>query len=171
ACYEVSVVLISSTQEGRTPLPVLTRGERDSGVVAQADIVPPFPTLETAALRNGEPAALPGDELTLTGHHLLGASAVSFAHPRVAVPPAPPTSVSDTEIKVPVPAIAAGVCVVAAMFGAPERTSNGLPLALAPRVTAGLPAAVSPNPNGAITLDLTCDPPVVPGQAVFLLIG
>ena len=43
--YAVEVVLIESTRRSRTPLPVLTRGEDDRGVSAQADLIPPFPTI------------------------------------------------------------------------------------------------------------------------------
>ena len=81
AAYEVSVVLIDSTQPNRTPLPVLTRGANDSGPVAQAAIEPPFPTLEAITLPDTQLVALIGDRLTLTGHHLTGASGVRFIQP------------------------------------------------------------------------------------------
>jgi hypothetical protein len=175
AAYEVSVVLIDSGQPVRTPLPVLTRGEDDSGVVAQAGVDPPFPTLEEAVPPNRQLAALVGDELRLTGSHLLGASGVRFAHPRVDLPDQPTVSVGDTEIEVAVPAqVAAGLCTVTAVFrqaGQPERTSNALPLPVAPRVS-GLPAnPVQRDPQGQAVVTLTCDPPVLARQAVFLLLG
>jgi len=175
AAYEVSVVLIDSGQPVRTPLPVLTRGENDSGVLAQAGVDPPFPALEEATPPNRQLAALVGDELTLTGRHLSGASGIGFANPRVDVPPQPTVSTADTEIKVVVPPqLPAGVCTVTALFsqpGQPERTSNELPLAVAPRVT-GLPAAPVPRDGtGTAIVNLTCDPQVLEGQAVFLLLG
>ncbi len=141
AAYEVSVVLIDSRQPVRTPLPVLTRGENDSGVLAQAGVDPPFPALKEATPPNRQLAALVGDELTLTGRHLSGASGVRFANPRVDLPAQPTVSTADTEIKVVVPAqLPAGVCTVAALFSQP-------------------------------IVNLTCDPQVLKGQAVFLLLG
>src|SRR5215213_2265781 len=50
--YHVSVVLIESARPARSPLPVLSRGTRDpvtgrdQGVTVQADMLPPYPTLE-----------------------------------------------------------------------------------------------------------------------------
>jgi hypothetical protein len=175
AAYEVSVVLIDSGQPARTPLPVLTRGENDSGIVSQAAVDPPFPTLEDATPPNRQLAALAGDELTLTGRRLSGASGVRFASPRVELAPQPVVSATDTEIKVVVPSqLPIGFCTVAALFsqpGQPDRTSNQLPLAVAPRVS-GLPAAPVPRNNaGAAIVTCTCDPPVRASQAAFLLLG
>src|SRR6266571_3077091 len=48
--YEVAVVLIESTRPTKTPLPVLTRGPGDSGITAQGDLIPPFPTIEEVVL-------------------------------------------------------------------------------------------------------------------------
>jgi hypothetical protein len=171
AYYEVSVVLISSTRGVRTPLPVLSRGEGDRGAVAQADTRPPFPTLLSAGLPNGEPAALAGEELVLSGHHLAGATEVSFAHPRAATVSAPPTTVADDQINVTVPATPAGVCAVTAVFGATGSTSNSLPVAVGPRIIGGLPANVARDAAGAVTVDLVCDPAMLPGQPVYLLLG
>ncbi|MGH8904998.1 MAG: DUF4255 domain-containing protein [Egibacteraceae bacterium] len=180
AAYEVSVVLIESTQPKRTPLPVLTRGEGDSGAVTQTGTVAPFPTLEAAVPPHDQPSALSGDELTLTGHHLAGASAVGFLHPLVEVPPALPASVSGAEIKVAVPGeLPAGVCAVAALFGQPDQpdhTSNGFPFAVAPQITSGLsPPSLArdtaPKTKDNVTVVLGCSPQVLPGQRAFLLLG
>ena len=82
--YEVAVVLIESTQQTRTPLPVLTRGPGDSGVTAQGSLIPPFPTIEEIVLPHPPSALLPDNlppadpkhdpnrsDLTLKGHDLL----------------------------------------------------------------------------------------------------
>ena len=51
AAYHVSVVLIEGAAT-RSPLPVLTRGKpdpvpsRESGIISQPDLLPPFPTLQ-----------------------------------------------------------------------------------------------------------------------------
>jgi hypothetical protein len=169
AYYEVSVVLISSTRGARTPLPVLSRGEGDRGAVAQADTLPPFPTLLSAEPPNGEPAALAGEELVLTGHHLTGATGVTFAHPRAAAVPAVPSSVADDRIVVPVPVTPAGVCAVTAEFAG--STSNSLPVAVCPDITGGLPVDLARGPDGSVTVQLVCEPPVLPEQPVYLLLG
>jgi len=70
--YEASVVLIDSGRPISAPLPVLTRGRDDSGVVAQADMIPPYPALSDLTLPNGQASALLGDTLTITGNHLDG---------------------------------------------------------------------------------------------------
>ncbi len=175
AAYEVSVVLIDSSQASRTPLPVLTRGENDRGAVAQASIDAPFPSLEAVAPPNRQLAALVGDRLTLTGRHLLGATSIRFAHPRISLPPQPAVPVTDTQIDAVAPAqLVAGVWTVSALFsqpGQPDLASNELPLAVAPRVTNLPPGPLARSATGSVTVNLTCSPAVVPGQAVFLLLG
>ncbi len=52
--YEVSVVLIDSTQPTKTPLPVLTRGRNNRGTTVQPDPLP-FPTIFTIRLENQKP--------------------------------------------------------------------------------------------------------------------
>ncbi len=46
AAYQASVVLIESRRPTRSGLPVLTRGQGDSGITAQGDLSSPLPTLE-----------------------------------------------------------------------------------------------------------------------------
>lgn len=175
AAYEVSVVLIDSTQPNRTPLPVLTRGANDSGPVAQAAIEPPFPTLEAITLPDRQLAARTRDNLTLTGHHLTGASGVRFTRLGTGLPPQPTALVTDTQIDVLAPAeLAAGVWTVSALFsqpGQPDRVSNELPLAMAPRVTNLPPGPLVRDAAGAVTITLTCIPAVSSGQAAYLLLG
>jgi Pvc16 N-terminal domain len=175
ACYEVSVVLISSARTARTPLPVLRRGERDSGADAQAGTVPPFPTVERVRPPNGEPAAVAGELIALTGHHLAGATGVLFVHPLATAGPRPPTAVTDSEITVTVPTgFPAGTCTVAVIFpatGGPEPMSNAQPLAIAPRITGGVPAVVQRAPNGSVTVNLQCAPAVRREQQALLLLG
>lgn len=174
AAYEVSVVLIDSTQPNRTPLPVLTRGANDSGPVAQAAIEPPFPTLEAIALPDRQLAALIGDRLMLTGHHLTGASGVRFTQLGTRLPPQPTARVTDTQIDVDAPAqLAAGMWTVSALFSQPgqsDRASNELPLAVASKVNLP-PGPLRRDAAGTVTVTLTCSPAVGPRQAVFLLLG
>jgi hypothetical protein len=175
ASYEVSVVLVSSTRSTRTPLPVLTRGEGDAGVEAQSGILPPFPDIASVHPANGEPASVPGELLTLVGHHLAGADDVVFAHPLSGVHSQQPASVTDTEISVALPAgLPAGICTVAAGFPVPggeKRFSNTQALAVAPAITQGVPGVVNRAPDGSATVDLRCTPDVHPEQQVLLLVG
>ncbi|MBD2357564.1 DUF4255 domain-containing protein [Tolypothrix sp. FACHB-123] len=70
AAYEASVVLIDSSLRIKSPLPVLTRGPGDYGVFAQADLLPPFPAIETLQIPNQQTSARLSEIITLEGHHL-----------------------------------------------------------------------------------------------------
>ena len=177
--YEVSVALIDSTQSAKTPLPVLTRGPQDQGPVAQADLVPPVPGLDSVTPPNRQDSARLGDVLTLTGHHLDGTNiGVVFKHPLWTAPvevPAAPGG-TDTQITVQIPNLPAvwpaGFYTMTVLVQRPaetfRRTTNQLAFPLAPSATlspASTPAAAS------ITYTATCSPEVLPGQSVFLLLG
>jgi Pvc16 N-terminal domain len=97
--YEVSVVLIESNRPTRAPSPVLTRGENDAGIPAQASLIPTYPTLTEinfTAVENfkktlspdraasiKQPSAKMGEQIALTGSNLAAGSNVKviFAHP------------------------------------------------------------------------------------------
>ena len=74
--YQVTVVLIESQRAARSPLPVLTRGPADSGVISQADLTPPTPTLTAVEPPNQQASAQLDDVLTLKGHRLDGSNIV-----------------------------------------------------------------------------------------------
>jgi Pvc16 N-terminal domain len=177
AAYEASVVLIDSTRAPRSPLPVLTRGPGDAGVVAQPDTVAPFPTLESIE----PPAALLGDEIRLVGHHLAGVTAVRLSAPRLEiereVPPPPLAAVTDTEVRARVPddpaGVPGGIFTVTAILraaGEPDRLTNALALAVAPKITSNLPLTVA-RVGSTARIALTCRPQVWPDQQVLLLVG
>jgi hypothetical protein len=186
AAYEVAVVLLESHAATRTPLPVLSRGEQDRGAVALAGVVPPLPTLKEVLPPNRQPSALPGDLLTLRGHHLGGDGAtvvVRFTHPRVDKPvdvTPSDASVGDTRIEAALPGdqgdkVPAGFSTVRVVYlrtGEPDRTTNELPLMVAPMITTQLPLTVNRDPaSGEVRLILACAPPVLPGQRAYLLLG
>lgn len=128
--YEVSVVLIESTRPSKTPSPVLTRGESDAGILAQASLIPTYPTLteiKFTALENfkktlspdraasiKQPAARVGEQIELTGYNLAEASNVKvfFTHPFLKQPNVIPESSFDdrtaTAITLTLPNPAAG---------------------------------------------------------------
>jgi Pvc16 N-terminal domain len=176
AAYQVCVVLLDSAVPARTPLPVLTRN-----IVVQAGVVLPLPGfhLEAVVVPGGRPSALLGDELTLSGRNLADTNLVRLSHPRLEAPlGVPPTAAGDVEVKVLLPnqpdQVPAGTWTVAAVHSepsGPDRVSNELPLAVAPRVTAGLPAVLARDAGGAVTVDLQCSPRVLAEQRVSLLLG
>ena len=156
ATYQVDVVLIESARLALTPLPVLTQGPGDSGPVAQGDLVPPFPALESITIPNGRQAALLGDQIVITGHHLALDTgdpnqvrvALNFVTPRLAHSPTglvPLANRSDTQITVTLPHPSgtyypAGIYQVSANVqpvGYPDKTrpTNALPMMLAPTIT------------------------------------
>lgn len=186
AAYEVSVVLIDSARPARAALPVLGRGsETDEGLTSTANVESPFPSLASA--ESHDPSALlPGETLVLRGANLSGASvSVRVRHQLMdADRVLAPASASATEIRVVVPDLPAdlpaGFYTVAAEIDATEpahpgttftRTTNRLAFALAPVVTAGLPANAPRDVKGGASVTLQCKPRVRPGQRVSLLLG
>jgi hypothetical protein len=176
--YEVSVMLIDSTQAKKTPLPVLTRGAGDKGVSSQASLIPPFPALDQIQFPNSQTSALLGDTLVLTGNHLDGTSVgLVFNHPLwsapVEIPPQPGGTATQVTVIVPnSPANwPAGFYTVSLMVQRPtetyRRTTNQLSFGLAPKIKIAPPSAAGPN----ITYTLTCSPEVRPEQYVALLLG
>ena len=176
--YEVSVALIDSTQSKRAPLPVLTRGPSDQGILSQATLIPPFPSLDQIHIPNNQPSALLGDTLVLTGQNLDGTSiGVQFDHPlwTAAVEVAPLAGGTATQVSVKVPNVPgnwpAGFYSVAVLVQRPgetyRRTTNLLSLALAPKITITPASAAGPN----ITYTVVCIPDLRPEQEATLLIG
>ena len=187
AAYRVSVVLIESTKPVKAPLPVLTIGPGDSGVLSQPDLLPPFATLTDVIPPHSQPAALLGDILTVKGFHLRGSALKAiFRHPRLATPieVTPPFISSAIQFTVKIPSILddplapakwpAGLYIleaVVSLIGRPDQTSNAWPFALAPKITTALPFSVASDVSGDATINLTCEPEVRPEQRAALLLG
>jgi hypothetical protein len=176
--YEVSVMLIDSTQPKKTPLPVLTRGAGDKGVMSQASLVPPFPALTQIQLPNSQISALLGDKLVLTGNNLDGTSVgVVFNHPLWAAPVEVPPQLGATSTQVTViipnsPAIwPAGFYTVSVMVqragDSYRRSTNQVSFGLAPKVTIAPANAAGPT----IAYTVTVSPEVWPAQSAALLLG
>lgn len=176
--YEVSVALIDSTQSKRAPLPVLTRGPSDQGILSQSNLLNPFPALTQVQLPNNQPSALLGDTLVLTGNNLNGTSlGVQFNHPLFTAPVevAPLAGGASTQVKVQIPNVPAswpaGFYSIAVLVQRPgetyRRTTNLLSFALAPKLTIAPASAAGPN----ITYTATCVPDVLPLQEATLLIS
>ncbi|MCJ7838823.1 MAG: DUF4255 domain-containing protein [Burkholderiales bacterium] len=188
AAFQVSVVLIEPQAASISPLPVLTRGrripgiERDEGVIVTPGLVPPYPTLESAlADAHQTPSMLlPGDVVTVRGHHLAGTQrAMLLRNDRFGVEHeiAIADGSDDTTLALNIPNLPADLPV--GMYqshlrvlraGEPEaRTSNLLPVALAPAITSFPPLAMTRSPANVLSLTIGCQPEVRVGQKVTLL--
>jgi len=108
--------------------------------------------------------------------------AVRFAHPRLPVQALDVTA-EDRDVRklaVRLPddapaqaAWAAGIYTVTASLkrGATEQSSNVVPIALAPHVTAIQPNPAARDGSGTASLQVTCRPQVLPTQSVTLLLA
>lgn len=184
AAYEVTVVLIESNRPAKAPLPVLTRGKDDSGVAAQGNLVPPFPTIESLTLPNLQTTAQPGDAITLTGHHLDGNQIfirltnhqfVNSADPNADgfKELAPVAGATDTSISFVFPDVpnqwpAGFYRVSVRLVRTPNETlvSNEIGLPVAPAITSVLQTPAT----GGADLTLGCKPQVLPTQRASLLV-
>ena len=176
AAYEVSVILIDSSLTVKAPLPVLTRGSEDKGVTAQADLTPPFPTLETLQLPNRQFSVRLGEEIFIKGHNLNsddGRALVLLKNKNLDIPfeVELQQQSSATQINIQIPNqpadLPAGFYTVAVKLRreGKEQITNALPFSLAPKI----------EPN-TITIDnqrltLRCNPQVWPNQEISLLLG
>ncbi|MEP6861389.1 MAG: DUF4255 domain-containing protein [Deltaproteobacteria bacterium] len=185
--YEVSVVLIDSTQTRTTPLPVLRRGPLDDGVAVFPSTLPPYPTLSEIRLPARQPGAriesggLPGDVLTLIGNNLAGATVNIrltnrwLTAPFVLTPLADPTA-SQVQIQLPdnqtdLPAGIYTVSIGVTNPGDSERISNTLAFPLVPRLLPLASHAVATDASGNATISLHVSPDAWPDQPVSLLVG
>ncbi len=178
AAYEATVVLIDSTRPTRTPLPVLTRGQGDRGVLSQPDLIPPFPALYELAISKKQPSARLNDQLTVKGIHLDGSNVgVAFNQARWAKPfeQAPDAGGTGTQVVVTIPnqpTWPAGFYTLAVLVQRPgesyRRSTNELPFSLAPSIRTIAPKTAS---VGNITFTVTCSPQIQLQQRVVLLLG
>jgi hypothetical protein len=182
AGYDAAVVLIDSTRPVAAAPPVLMRGRGDTGPVATAS---GYPQLRLAVPPNRQPAAQPGDVLTLTGSQLAAVTGVQVSHPLAAQPvtlePLSRTA-SELTVKLPTPAqLPAGMATVTATFDAQQDQANGagavtlpsnaVPVALAPQLVSDGPLSVKLVPDGPTPLTVTCSPAVQPHQTIALIVG
>lgn len=193
--YVASVVLIESANSAKSPLPVLKQGKDDSGPNALADLIPPFPEIDSIKLPFNQPAALLNDAVEIGGHDFAGESgdpaqmtvAVRLQHARLPVThdiavPANARTASKLTFKIPnqpadFPAGVYTMSVLVAPNGKPEekRTSNDAPLLIAPKIATDLSAPLARvnvvDGLGEVTVNLTCAPDVKSTQRVSLILG
>lgn len=187
--YQGTVVLIDAEETAAPALPVLKRGQDDRGVETRLG---PFPRLDgwwagdVAAPRAPRPPSFPvaqlGLRLVLEGANLGADTAtLRFAHARqpaldVEVPAADRDARTLT-LTLPDDAAAAttwaaGIHGVTASLrrAGSDRSSNVMPIAIAPHVVAITPNPATRDAAGAVTLQVTCRPHVRPGQIAALLL-
>jgi hypothetical protein len=178
AAYEVAVVLIESRRPIPRPLPVLTRGVGDVGVVVQPDLTPPFPTILSVTMPSQQLSTRLGDQLVITGHHLEGAATVGFVNPlagSINVAPQPGGTAKTLTVQIANDPVnwPAGLYVVSAIIqhpGQPDRLTNEVPVLLAPRIQNIAPNPAARDVTGSVTLQISCSPEVRPLQRGSLLI-
>lgn len=175
--YLVSVVLIQAESGARAPLPVLQRGPGDQGPQAQAAAPPSLLAVRNAA---GPlwPALRLGDDVSFTGSALArgGTLTAMFGNDRLGIANAVPLSAGanagELRAHLPLPAEqaaamnlwAAGafdVSIVVEPPGQPSFTTNSVPVAIAPRISASPVAATAGTP---FTLTVRCTPRLRPLQ-------
>lgn len=177
--YEVSIVLIDSAVPARTPLPVLMRGTDDRGIKAQANLLPPCPTLDSLELPNQQTAAQLGDRLLLRGYSLNSdnnQAQVRLNHPRLEDPLIQTGAVQNggDAIAITLPDQAAPwlagfyTLTVQLQQEGREETSNALSVAIAPRIES---INRDTTDDGDPILRLTCQPDVQSSQRISLLVG
>lgn len=176
--WAVGVILIDSRRAVRAPLPVLRRGEGDTGPQAVAGLPP---VLQSLRLPRSQSAVRLGEELAIRGENFVGAAltaVISSALQKTPIELAPRNEAGELRLTLPAPADDPTafarwhpgfhqVAIVQSRPGAPPVSSNALPFALAPQI------AVSPlnAALGDVALTVTCAPRLREGQRVLLIFG
>jgi hypothetical protein len=182
--YQASVVLIDSAQPSRAPLPVI------SFTIAAGPGPTTLPTLTAILAPNGQASARLGDTIVISGYNLDGSNdnlAILFQSPLVADPlligAVASRSATSVSVQLPNDAAAQGAWPAGPYLvslrrddpplagGAPPRTrtTNALPVTLAPSIVAILPPTAPVSPASVIAVQ--CSPEVWPQQPVSLLVG
>lgn len=188
--YQVSVLLIESDDPATAALPVLRRGDLDRGVET---VLGAFPLLDS--IHVGEvadplarlklpsyPSARMGTILTVRGRNLSGDTVtLRFKHFLLPLPitvTVPPANRTDTQVIMTIPTgPAADAAWPAGLYSvelslttaAGGRTSNRIPLTLAPQITGIAPASPIAGAGTDVTLTVSCSPRVRPQQFVEVL--
>lgn len=192
AAYQVSVVLIQATDPARSPLPVLSRGKvdpntlRDAGVDVRANLLQPYPYIESIAPDTKQAAAELADKLIVSGQNLDGVAGqyrLLFSNERLGVAreltPESSGSASATSVQFDLtndPAnIPAGTYTASLQLSKPgedkPRVTNVVPVIIAPKITGGIPLSAHVDADGNLTLTPSCTPQVRPEQRVSLILG
>lgn len=183
--YQASVLLIESDDPAEGPLPVLRRGAQDRGIETLLGAFPILDSIHIGEILDDSsrlrlpsyPSARMGAILTVRGRNLSGDTVkLRFSHPRLVTPIEATIAAadrSDTSIRISIPtgpaadaAWPAGLYAVTlvATTASGDRTSNALPLALAPQITGIAPANPIAGAGTDVTLTVSCSPQLRPDQ-------
>lgn len=171
--------------------PVDLATNREAGILVHPDLLPATPMLTGLAPPGNRPAIRLGDRLVLNGHNLdAGSVRIRFTNPETgksfdlapASPPTPGRAEVDLPSGLPLapPAALAGtgsdpgmwrvgtylVDVVLRSAGQPERTTNRLPVVLAPKA---VPSAAAEA--GGIRVTVKCQPRIRKGLTAAIIVG
>jgi hypothetical protein len=182
AAYEVAVVLIDSKRPSRAALPVLMRGANDTGPAIQTDLTPPFPHLESASPQNKQQSARLNERVALKGIHLDGTNVVVLfenTHWAKSVEIAPDANGTSTDLSVTLPNTPATwpsgfytLAVLVKRGNEPDRRStNKVPLSIAPQITDFQPSPAQRDNKGEFTLTVKTSPEVQLEQRAALFVG
>jgi hypothetical protein len=158
AAYLITVVLIDSKVETRTPLPVLKRGPEDSGINALASAPP---TVDSAIPASGFSAVRLGEDLLVLGDRLDARPiTANVRHPSMPTPTSlAVTIVNAKQLRVRIPAAStpnvvkawpAGIYTLSlevARPGQPAWTTSEVPFILAPSITVAPPTLQPRRPR------------------------
>jgi hypothetical protein len=186
--YQASVVLIESDGAARTPLPVLTIGPDDRGVVAQPNLEPPFPMLLDVVFPQNQPTGILDDTVEFRGHHLEGSNVLArFTNLKTKTRLETPSLQSHTATKISLklsdaqdldqpltpPEKVWSVGTYSFVFHVQRpgetyrRMTNTLVFSLAPKVES-LSLAIT---AGELVAEADCKPEVRPDQSISLIVG
>jgi len=179
--FQVSTVLIQPQAPLLSTLPVLQRQ-----ISAVASMAPPLPTLTAVDPPGGQPAACLGDMVTVQGANLGAATGVVLSNARLGITqtlaPLTNAQASSFQFTVPNPSLPspqtnptdlpAGVYLLVAQVpqGTDIVVSNGLPLAIAPKIGAAWAPGMLAS-GAAVSVTIPCAPYLRVGQQASLLIG
>jgi hypothetical protein len=175
--FQVSVVLLQEPANVAIPWPVMKR---------HIQAVPTTPALLLGVQPpNNQPAALPGDTVTITGESLAGASQVTLSNQLLGIQKIvalPLSAVTNASLTFPVPNDAlnfpAGAYSLSVQFldssGNIVQTSNSIPLAVAPAVDPLSSFTAVANVVDTIPgtlVKIACNPYAWPMQSVLLALS
>ena len=179
AAYLVTVVLIESKVAAPAPLPVLTRGPEDSGVLA---IAGPAPALDAARPASGLAAVRLGEDLAVFGNHLDPGGITARVRHRLMEQSqsltVTPVNASQLKVRIPAANSAAGVAKAwpAGIYSLslevtrpnqPKWSTNEVAFMLAPSITVS-PKTLQP-PAAKFEVTIVAMPQVHASQTVVVI--
>lgn len=187
--YQAAVVLIEADVTPPIGAPVLRRGPADRGVQIALGAAPAIAAVWVGSAQGFAQATRPpsfpnaqlGLRLAIRASDIGGDSlAVRFSHARRGVfdVPVSADAVVGDELFLDLTApLAGGIGWTAGVYavslvvtrGTQTLVSGTVPLALAPRITAITPSPAARDGTGAVSLTISCDPPLRVGQQPRLL--